>query len=337
MGSVGARPAADPIADGLRAARTARVSLGAAPAATIAILALVVAQVAVPSWDGFHTWQYAAVLAVLMVALLRARGAARGEPDEPLASVPVAALIGALVIAASGLAAGLLGPDAEVIARVPGAVAVVPSAAGAAFFPATDAAGIARGDAAIIVRQRAGQPLGLPSGSRAYVGATALEAVPRIAAYVDVRDLRNGHLTVTQPTNPSFLSPVALFSQTVPLAGRDVPADSFAVPARHRTVKLFYFVSGALPDMRGRGKTSGPFVLFAVDDESGALLPGGIAAAGSGRTITLGGLRLRATLGTYPALQVSPIPAPLALWAGLAALLGGLLGVGQPTRAEEKY
>ncbi|MDQ2909074.1 MAG: hypothetical protein M3R44_06980 [Candidatus Eremiobacteraeota bacterium] len=303
----------------------------AAPAAAITLLALVVAQLAVPSWGGFHSWEYAAALVALMALFIRGRAGGRRDRVQALGSVPIVAAIGVLVIAAAGLAVGLLGPDAEILQRVPGTVAVVPSAAGAAFFPAVDAKGIARGDAVVVIRQRAGSPRLLVPGARAYVGATALETVPRIAAYVDVRGLRDEHLTVTQPTNPSFLSPVALFSQTVPLAGRDVPADSFAVPARRRTLKIFYFAAGALPDMHGRGLGPGPFVLFAVDDESGALLPGGIAAAGSGRTITLAGLRLRATLGTYPALRVSPIPAPLALWAGLAALLLGFAGSKRPS------
>jgi hypothetical protein len=294
-------------------------------AAAAAIGSLVAGQVAVPRWSGFHTWEYAAALAVLMWLLASYARAARTGRDGDVGawlSVPV---IGACIVGAAGLIDGLLGPDSDLVQRAPGSVAVVPDVRAAAFFPAADAADIERGDVGITLRRRDGASLQLAPASRAYVGATALEAIPRVAAYVEATDGAGERLTVTQPTNPAFLSPVALFSTLVPIAGRQVPADSFALPARHRALKVFYFAAGSIPGLQAHGFDGAPLVLFAVDDDRGALIPGGIAAAPSGRFVTVGGLRLRATLGTYPALAVSSIPPPVLLWLGGVVFFGGLL------------
>ncbi|MBC5800858.1 MAG: hypothetical protein GIW94_12940 [Candidatus Eremiobacteraeota bacterium] len=293
-----------------------------------AVVALVGAYVAVPRWGGFHAWEYAAALVVLMALLASYALGARTGRDGDVGRWLMLPIIGAFIIGAAGLIDGLLGPDSDVVQRAPGSVAVVSEVRAAAFFPAADAGDIGRGDVGITVRRRNGAALVLTPGSRAYVGATALQAVPRVAAYVEATDDAGERLTVTQPTNPAFLSPVALFSTLVPIGGRQVPADSFAIPARHRALKVFYFAAGSIPGLQARGFAGGPLVLFAVDDEHGSLVPGGIAAAPSGRFVAIGGLRLRATLGTYPALAVSSIPSPALLWLGGAIFLGGLLSAG---------
>ena len=286
-------------------------------------LALVFAQDLWPAWAGFHTWQYAATLAIAMTAVagyaLEARRGADGEQGRRL----VVAMIGALVVAAAGLTAGLLGPDTENVARAPGTVAPLPDVGAAAFFPVAGADDIARGDARIVVRQRNGSSLELAPGDRRFVGATSLRPKPQTAVYVEARDARGNHLTITQPTNPSFLSPVMLFPQSVPLAGRDRPVDAFAVPPAHRQVKIFYLAPGSLPGEL-HGTAPGAAVLFAVDDDGGRPIPGGIGFASSGREVALGGLRLRATAGTYPSLEISAIPLPPALWIGIALFAGGL-------------
>ncbi|HEY0798165.1 MAG TPA: hypothetical protein VGD50_03390, partial [Candidatus Baltobacteraceae bacterium] len=83
----------------------------------IALAALVFAQDIVPTWAGFHTWQYAGVVAVLMIFLVTSIGPASkardGEADYPLLLV----LTGALIVGAAGLASGLLGPDTVTITR----------------------------------------------------------------------------------------------------------------------------------------------------------------------------------------------------------------------------
>ncbi len=297
----------------------------AALGAAAAIAALVAAQVAVPRWAGFHTWEFAAVLVVLIWVLGSYALAARKAPDGAGGTRRSVAAIGVLIIAAAGLIDGLLGPDSQLVQRAPGAVAVVPEARIAAFFPAADAAAIQGRAVGITLRRQRGAALHLASGARTYLGATVLDAVPRVAAYVEAEDRAGDHLTLTQPTNPAFLSPVALFSQAVPIAGRKVPAESFAVPARRRALKVFYFAEGSIPGLQARSFGSGSVVLFAVDDERGSLVPGGIAAAANERFVTIGDLRLRATLGTYPALAVSSIPSPALLWLGSAVFLAGLL------------
>ncbi len=297
----------------------------AALIAAAASSALVAAQVTVPRWSGFHTWEFAATLAVLIWVLGSYALALRKRPDGEDAARYIVAIIGFLIIAAAGLIDGLLGPDSELVQRAPGAVAVIPQARIAAFFPAVDAMAVKRGAVGITLRRQGGAALHLAPGGRTYLGATVLDAVPRVAAYVEGEDRAGDHLTVTQPTNPAFLSPVALFSQAVPIAGGTVPAESFAVPARHRTLKVFYFAGGSIPGLQARGFGNGAVVLFAVDDERGALVPGGIAAAANQRFVTVGDLELRATLGTYPALAVSSIPSPALLWLGGALSLGGLL------------
>ena len=219
----------------------------------------------------------------------------------------------------------MLGPDTRTIASSPGSVTPLPDVGAAAFFPIEDAAGIARGGAEVLVRRRNADEIAIPSGGRRYVGAAALETKPELAAYVEARDLRGGRLTITQPTNAAFLSPVLFFAQRVTIAGRSLAADGFATPAQRRSIKAFYFPkdAAAAGAAASRGVT-GPAVLFAVDDESGNVIPGAIGLAPSGKDVRLGGLLLRATLGTYPALVISAVPYPLAVGIGFVLLLAGL-------------
>ncbi|GAC1309023.1 MAG: hypothetical protein NVSMB21_15070 [Vulcanimicrobiaceae bacterium] len=297
-------------------------------AAALATAALVFAQDAVPAWAGFHTWQYAAALALGAIAIgAYINGARKGE-DGPFGARLIVALTGVLIIAAAGVASGLLGPDTELVVRAPGTVAPLPGVGAAAFFPNAAPASIARGDARIALRRRGADALEVGPGARRFVGAAALELEPQIAAYVEVRDMRGAHLTLTQPTNPAFLSPVILFTQQIVLAGKRLPADTFATPALHRQIKAFYFARGTGPASAHGAPAAGPSVLFAVDDDNGRLEPGGIGFAPSGTTVALGGLELRATVGTYPALVVSAVPNPLALWIGGALALSGLLYAG---------
>ncbi|GAC1301153.1 MAG: hypothetical protein NVSMB19_08940 [Vulcanimicrobiaceae bacterium] len=304
-------------------------------AAAALSIALVLAQDVAPAWAGFHTWQYAAALALGAIALGGYMSGARRGEDGTVGRRLIWSLTGALVVVAAGIASGLLGPDTETVMRAPGTVAPLPDVGAAAFFPVADAAAIVRGDTRIALRRRTAGPLDIGPGERRYVGATALELAPQVAAYVEARSLRGERLTITQPTNPAFLSPVLLFAQQVPIAGKLLPADTFAVPAVHRQIKAFYFAKGAggasVAAHGGPGKTAA--VLFAVDDENGRLEPGGIGFASSGSVVALGGLRLRPTVGTYPALIVSAVPYPLALWVGGALFVGGLAYALLPRRS----
>jgi hypothetical protein len=283
----------------------------------LAGILLVLAQDAYPAWAGFHTWEYATLLAIVAAA---AFSHARRVND--LAGL--LGLLGALVIVAAGLGSGLLGPDTEIVARAPGTVAPLPDVGAAAFFPNADAPAIASGAAAIVLRRRTGAAIDVAPGERRFLGATELQLVPQVAAYIEARDRRGEHLTITQPTNAAFLSPVLLFAERVPVAGKLLPADGFAVPAARRQVKAFYFSKADSQAAQARGMAGVESLLFAVDDEGGRLVRGAIGFARSGSTVELGGLRLKPTLGSYPALAISAVPYPPALAIGGLLFMAGL-------------
>ncbi len=297
-------------------------------ALTVAFVCIggVLAQDIVPSWAGFHTWQYAAALLLGICAMFAYMGAARKGEDGATGARLTIAMIGAIVVSAAGIASGLLGPDTETVVRAPGVVAPLPDVGAAAFFPNADAGTIGRGDAQIVLRQRNGESFELTPNGRHFSGSTAIEQQPQTAVYVEVTDLKGNHLTITQPTNSSFLSPVLFFPQTVPIAGRNLPADTFATPAVHRQIKAFFFSKTATAAGQMHGLQAGQeAVLFAVDDDGGTLVPGGIGFAQGDKPVVLGDVRIRATIGTYPALVISAVPYPLGLWLGGACFLGGLL------------
>ena len=295
--------------------------------AALASVACVLAQDVAPQWSGFHTWQYAATLGLGAIAIGSYALAGRRGEDGIVGTRLVVAMVGALVVISAGIASGLLGPDTEIVSRAPGTVAPLGDVGAAAFFPIADAAAIARGDGHVLLRRRGADSIDIPPGERRFVGATVVELVPRAAAYVEARTTAGDHLTMTQPTNPAFLSPVLLFTQQIALAGKVLPADAFAIPALHRQVKAFYFAKGA-PGATGaaHGQPAGAAsVLFAVDDDDGHLVPGGIGFAPTGESVDLGGLRLRATLGTYPTLAISAVPLTPALLLGCALLVAGFV------------
>jgi len=281
-------------------------------------IALVLAQDAFPAWPGFHTWQYAVALGLISVPLARGlRGAARAPA--------IAATLGTFIVLVAGLCSGLLGPDTQIVSRSPGTVAPLPDVGAAAFFPNAGAADIESGSSAIVLRRRDGPPVVVAPGNRRFLSATELEAVSRPAAYVDARDARGDRLTITQPTNPAFLSPVLLFPQQVTIGGTRLPADGFALPAAHRQIKAFYFSKADSEAARSRGMAGVESVLFAVDDDAGRAVPDGIGFARTGQAISLGGARLVPTIGRYPALAISAVPYPPALIVGCLLCAAALI------------
>jgi hypothetical protein len=156
-------------------------------------------------------------------------------------------------------------------------------------------------------------------------GSFILRGLPRSVAYVEVRDARGGRLTVTQPMGAAFLSPVLLMEHRQNIAGLDLPFDSFNVPAARRVVKAVLFTP-AQADMvlQGRARAGEPAVLFAVDDENDRLLAHGIVLSDGGRAVRAGGLLLRATVATYPAVEVVSSPNLIASGIGLLLVLAGI-------------
>jgi hypothetical protein len=301
---------------------TARVAaLGVAATA----IALVLAQDLYPGTPLYHTWQYALALTIALVVLLAYANAARRGDDGVRGRRLLLALAGAATVTLAGLASGLLGPDTAVIAGTPGRVVPIPSLGAAAFFGAADAATIARGAGTVILRRHNAPEIALESPGRRLLGESVLYLEPRPAAQVDVSDARGAHLTVTQPTNASFLSPVLLFHAQQRIGALEVPLDTFAAPAQHRIVRALYFTPKDLAQFGHVGASVDPtrpaLVLSAADDRGN---PQGITLAPSGSEVALGGLRLRVTLGTYPVLAIAAAPPTWVLVGGIVLFFAGL-------------
>ncbi len=299
-----------------------------------AAIAGVGAQYFYPQWTGFHTWQYSGVLVLAAIPLFGFIGTVRGGTAGPRGQRALIAVVGALVCIAAGIGSGLLGPDSETIARPPGTTLALADAGISATFPNVDAAALARGDARVSLAKH-GSPAGdLGLGGRRFVGSTALELLAQPAAYIEARDARGRHLTITQPTGSAFLSPVLLFTDRIPLSGKNYPSDQFAVPAARRQVRAVLFDMKDLPagshGAPAAGTPKGSALLFAVADELGRGLPDGIGFAPQGKDVDLGGVRLRGTLGAYPALVTSSIPPVFAMWIGGLCFLAGLIAFAVP-------
>lgn len=270
----------------------------------------------------FHTWQYAAMLAIC--AVFATRSAIRGGVFvDPRARGRLLSLGGGLLVIAGGLASGLLGADTQTIVRSPGVVSPVPDVEAAAFFPIVDATSLAQAPP-IVIRRRGHPELSVAPGTARYIGASILTAVPHLAAYIDVHDATGNRLTVTQPANTSFLSPLMLFSRTEEIEGKRLPADSFAVPAARRVVRVLYFSPEATANFKSAGAVAGKAAaLFAMADDRGGVLPGQIALALSNQEVKLDRLRIRASIATYPALRIASAPHPLPFVLGALAYVAG--------------
>jgi hypothetical protein len=246
------------------------------------------------------------------------------------------AAFGAALVALTGIASGLLGPDTATIARAPGTVAPLPDLGAAAFFPLVDAAGIARGDARVVLRRRGQAPLEIAQGVRRILGTAVVSAEPHTAAYLEAYDAAGRRLTITQPTNPTFLSPVLQFATTVQIGGRALPADTFATPALRRQISAVFLDAQSAKRLNADLLGHHDVVLFAVRDDHGRSLPHDIAFAPSGGDARVAGLRLHVTIGSYPQLVVGSAPLPIALIVGCLAIVAGFLLAFVPWRREAR-
>ncbi|HEY4441145.1 MAG TPA: hypothetical protein VGN14_11870 [Candidatus Elarobacter sp.] len=276
-------------------------------------IALVVAQDVSPRTPLYHSWQYALALAIALALLVAAmRGAGRRA---------LLGYGGAAIVVVAGLAAGLLGPDTAEVVGTPGTVAPIPALGAAAFFAGVGAPSIARGDASVTLRRRDGASLALGTTPRP-LGESVVFLAPRPAAFVEAWDARGAHLTVTQPANASFLSAVLLFRQHQRIRQFDVPVDTVATPAQHRVFHVLYFSPADAAALQPGIGGSEPAAIVTADDDAGTTI--GITLARSGHDVALAGVRLRVTLGTYPALEVASAPPLWALALGITLYLAGV-------------
>jgi hypothetical protein len=289
--------------------------------AELVACALVIAQIVFPGNALFHTWQYALALAV--VAWLLITSASRSRRVLFLIS-----LLGALIVIADGFASGLLGPDTQRIARAPGTVAPLPDLGAAAFFSSATPQSLVKGDAVITIRRLHHLDIIVAAGARKFLGALLLTADAMPVAFVEAFDDGGNHLTVTQPTGTAFLSPFLLFRTRQEIAGEAHPVDGFALPGGSRTVKVVYFTPADVTRLHVAVPPSAvgqPAILYDVfDAASNHSL--GIGVAASGVQTEIGGVRLEATLGTYPQLVISSAPHPYVLILGLFLIVVGLAG-----------
>lgn len=283
-------------------------------------IALTLAQDAFPARDWYHAWQYATILILAIIVMLAYANGARRGADGPAGRRLALAMLGAVVVALAGLTSGLLGPDTITVIGSPGTVTPVPDLGVAAFFPPAGPATIEHGDAVVTLRRRGASALDV-ANRPTLLDLSVATTRTHPAAYIEARSARGDRLTITQPNNPAFLSPVMLFRQTQPIRGKEVPLDEFAVPAEHRLVHILYFTAADLAAMRpGTPVTSGGAVLSVGDDQGKEL---GLTIAPSGHEVPIAGLEITITMGSYPVLVVASAPQPYALGAGCVVFAFG--------------
>ncbi len=248
---------------------------------------MVLAQDAFPGSPVYHYGWYNAIIVALFVI------AAMQKKRNSLAA------FGCAIVVFAGVASGLMAPDTHAVVGAPGATVTDGDLGGSFVFPL-------QGNEIMLQRGRSSVAI---SDGRRYTGGFVLWEEPRTVVYVTADDLRGNHLTITQPTNASFLSPVLLMQQSTDINGMHVPFDTFSVPAANRNVRALLFdkQQTALlqndPQIQGRNA-----VLFDVTDQAGREVAAGLGFAPDGGSAKVGGLVLRAHVSTYPAVVAAAAP-----------------------------
>lgn len=257
-------------------------------------------EIALPGRNLYHTGWFNVALAALVViffAGVRKRN--------------IAIALGGALVAFATIANGLFAPDNHTVVGAPGQRVRVDDLGGSLAFPLTRPGG----------SQDKVEFLGPP------LTTFVLRPVPRSVVYVEARDVRGNHLTVTQPTGSAFLSPVLLMQQQQQIAGLQLPFDSFAVPAAHRIVKAVLFTPQQAAMLRGMEGLATSAVLFAVDDDNDRPLPHAIALCADGQSVTVGDLLLRAAVLQYSAIEVVAVPSLVAVMLGTLFVFGGFVAM----------
>jgi hypothetical protein len=276
-------------------------------------IGMVVAQDAFPGQPLYHYGWYNAIdVALFILAALQLRRRAN--------TGLVIAAFGAAIVVFTGIASGLMGPDTITVVGAPGASVRSDEAGGFFVFP------LAQSNAPVAL-QRGNTSVSIGNGRR-YTGGFVMWQQPRTVVYIDVADAKGNHLTITQPTNASFLSPVLLMQLSTTIAGMDVNYDTFSVPAVRRNVKAVLFSEQQAAQLRTNPPIIGrPAVLFDVADSSDRSVANGIGLVASGERKRIGGLLLGATVGAYPAIVVCSAPYLPVLGVGLLCVLVGAMMV----------
>jgi hypothetical protein len=275
-----------------------------------------------PGSDLYHYgWFNVLLVALVVVALLPLPKTLRAMKSQRSRAGFGVAVAGCVLAGFATIASGLLGPDTQVLVAAPGASVRVDELGGSLVFPIAAVNGASQSD---VLLERGGHPQ--PIESRRYAGPFLLQSVLRPVVAVDVSDLRGGHLTITQPTGNTFLSPVLLMQNQQTIAGMTVPYDSFAVPAAHRVVKAVLFSADQAARMASLG-ASAPAVLFDVENESETEVKNGIGVTRDGTRVTLGGIQLQPHVFNYPAVRVVSVPDwRIVLFGIVIAVAGVILG-----------
>ena len=278
----------------------------------IAVFAAVFAELLAPTAAFVHsTWWILTIAAIVLLGSIRVLRSLRRIPTRRRTTAALAMLAALLVAGAAAFSNALFAPDPRTIAAVPGAQVALPELGATLVFPDLDRVG-AR---VVLARGSATTPISCRHGL--YVGATLLRCHERTVVAVAANTLAGAHLTITQPTGSTFLSPVLLMQHTQAIAGFDLPFDSFAVPAVHRVVKVVLFTADQARLLRGGSNHR--TVLFAVDDSLGRSLSDSLGLAANGERKRVADLLLQPRIHRFPAIVVLAVPSVPALW--LASLL----------------
>ncbi|HEY6449390.1 MAG TPA: hypothetical protein VIX60_01760 [Candidatus Cybelea sp.] len=293
--------------------------------AALTVAAAVVVEIALAGQPVYHAgWYNVVLVALVVVAIVAARRQFFRASCVRARFAIVAIAAGAAIAGLAGAASGLFAPDSQTFVGAPGQRISVEEL-GVLAFPLASTDAPASGS--VTLERALHAPMELRQ-RRSDAGNFILRTIPRSVVYVEARDLRGSRLTITQPAGSAFLSPVLLMEHRQTIAGVDLPYDSFNVPAARRIVKAVMFTPGqAAMLLHGASKIAEAAVLFAVDDENERPLSNAIALSAGGRAVRVGGLSLRATVESYPAVEVVAAPNTLATALGTALVLGGIVGL----------